>query len=64
MLNVILGVLAKSSPQLNMFAIGMQLKVLCGLMVLSVTIMFVPNITNYLVERMQEMVEAIMLGIS
>jgi flagellar biosynthetic protein FliR len=62
MLNVILGVLAKSSPQMNMFAVGMQLKVLCGLMVLSVTIMFVPNITNYLVERMREMVEAIMLG--
>jgi flagellar biosynthetic protein FliR len=64
MLNVILGVLAKSSPQMNMFAVGMQLKVLCGLMVLSVTIMFVPNITNYLVERMQEMFESVMIGMS
>jgi flagellar biosynthetic protein FliR len=62
MLNVILGVLAKSAPQMNMFAVGMQLKVLCGLMVFSITIMFVPNITNYLVERMQEMVEAVMAG--
>jgi flagellar biosynthetic protein FliR len=62
MLNIILGVMAKSSPQMNMFAVGMQLKVLCGLMVLSVTIMFIPNITNYLVERMQEMVEAVMTG--
>jgi flagellar biosynthetic protein FliR len=64
MLNVILGVLAKSAPQMNMFAVGMQLKVLCGLMVFSVTIMFVPNITNYLVERMQSMVEAFMAGFS
>lgn len=62
MLNVILGILAKSSPQMNMFAVGMQLKVLCGLGVFSVTIMFIPNITNYLVERMQEMVNALMMG--
>ncbi|MBO5509715.1 MAG: flagellar biosynthetic protein FliR [Lachnospiraceae bacterium] len=62
MLNVILGVLAKSSPQMNMFAVGMQLKVLCGLGVFSVTLMFIPNITDYLVERMQDMVNALMMG--
>jgi flagellar biosynthetic protein FliR len=64
MLNVILGVLAKSSPQMNMFAVGMQLKVFCGLAILSVCIMFIPNITNYLMERMQDMVTAIMAGMS
>lgn len=60
MLNVILGVLAKSSPQMNMFAIGMQLKVFVGLALLAICIMFVPNIANYIMERMQEMIQTIL----
>lgn len=62
-LNVILGVLAKSSPQMNMFAVGMQLKVMCGLLVFSVIVMFIPSITQILVERMQGAVEALMGGL-
>ncbi len=63
MLNVILGVLAKSSPQMNMFAIGMQLKVFVGLSLLSICIMFVPNIANYVMERMREMINVILGGL-
>lgn len=63
MLNVILGVLAKSSPQMNMFAVGMQLKVFMGLSVLTITILFVPNITTYLMERMSEFVTDILSGL-
>lgn len=59
-LNIILGVLAKSSPQLNMFSIGMQLKVLAGLAVLSIAVMFIPNIATYLMERMQDILSSIM----
>ena len=55
-LNVILGVLTKSSPQMNMFAIGMQLKVLGGLLVLSIVIIYIPNVANYLVEKMNDLV--------
>lgn len=63
MLNVILGVLAKSSPQMNMFAIGMQLKVFAGLFLLAVCIMFVPNIANYIMERMRDMIQTILGGL-
>ena len=63
MLNVILGVLAKSSPQMNMFAIGMQLKVFVGLFLLAVCIMFVPNIANYIMERMRDMIQTILGGL-
>lgn len=62
-LNVVLGILAKSSPQMNMFSIGMQLKVLSGLVVLSLAIMFVPNITTFLLERMNDMLSSLMGGI-
>lgn len=62
-LNVILGVLAKSSPQMNMFAIGMQLKVLAGLAVLSIAIMVVPNIATYLMERVQDALASLIGGL-
>ncbi len=62
-LNVILGVLAKSSPQMNMFSVGMQLKVLSGLVVLSMAIIFIPNIGNFLIEKMQSMIGALMGGL-
>ncbi len=62
MINVVLGILAKSSPQMNMFAIGMQLKVFAGLTVLSICVMFIPNIANYLMERMYDMVTSVLGG--
>ena len=34
LLNAVLGILAKISPQLNMFAVGIQIKVLTGLGIL------------------------------
>ena len=34
LINVVLGVLAKAAPQMNMFVVGMQIKVLAGLAVL------------------------------
>lgn len=62
-LNIILGILAKSSPQLNMFSVGIQLKVFGGLAVLSIAVMFIPNIANYLMERMQDILASIMGGL-
>ncbi len=62
-LNVILGVLTKSSPQMNMFSVGMQLKVFTGLVILSLAVMFIPNIATYLMERMQDMLLTLMGGL-
>lgn len=59
-INVILGILTKSSPQMNMFSVGMQIKVIGGLLVMTIAIMFVPNIANYLMERTQEMLRSVM----
>lgn len=54
LLNVILGILAKASPQLSMFSIGMQLKVFMGLGILFVTIGFMPDVTNFIYRYMQD----------
>lgn len=55
-LNVVLGILAKASPQLSMFSIGMQLKVLVGLAIVFLTIGFLPDVTNYIYEFIQDFV--------
>ncbi len=61
-LNVILGIMAKVAPQMNMFAVGMQLKVLTGLLVLFLTAFMVPNIANFLFQEIKEMVVLILEG--
>lgn len=63
MLNVILGILAKAAPQLNMFVIGMQLKILLGLAVLFLTIGLLPSISNFIFLEMKKMMLAIMEGL-
>ena len=41
----------------------MQLKVVVGLFLLAVCIMFVPNIANYIMERMRDMIQTILGGL-
>lgn len=55
-LNCVLGILAKVSPQLNMFAVGIQMKVLVGLSVLFVTTMMLPGAADFVYEQMKRMV--------
>lgn len=59
-LNVILGVLAKTAPQMNMFSVGIQLKIFAGFAVLFVTIIFLPRITEFIYEQMQMVVTGIL----
>ena len=56
----VLGILAKVSPQMNMFAVGMQLKVLTGLGVLFVTVGMMPSISTMLMDEMRKMVTLFM----
>lgn len=58
LLNAILGVLAKVSPQMNMFAVGMQLKILVGLSVLFFTAHMMPEATDFIYSEMQTVTEA------
>ncbi len=61
-LNIILGVMTKSSPQMNMFAIGIQLKIILGMLAMAIMIIFVPNITTYLMEKMDSMLTSVLGG--
>ena len=55
MLNAILGVMAKVSPQMNMFAIGIQLKVLTGLTVLFLTVGLMPKAADLIFTEVKKL---------
>ncbi|MCM1044543.1 MAG: flagellar biosynthetic protein FliR [Candidatus Gastranaerophilales bacterium] len=64
LLNAVLGVMAKVSPQMNMFAIGIQLKILTGLSVIFLTLGMMPKASDFIYQEMRRVitsfVEAIM----
>ena len=64
MLNAVLGILAKVSPQMNMFAIGLQLKILVGLGVIFLTLFLLPTAADMIFTEARRMtvafVEALM----
>ena len=57
-LNAILGILAKVAPQMNMFAVGIQLKVLTGLSILFLTTGMLPRLSELLFTEMKTMMVA------
>lgn len=54
-LNCVLGIMAKVAPQMNMFAVGLQLKVLVGLAIMFLTIRLLPSISNFIFSEMKKM---------
>lgn len=56
LLNAILGVLAKVSPQMNMFAIGLQMKILVGLSTLFLTAGILPQTADFIFDEMKRVI--------
>lgn len=61
-LNCVLGVLAKVSPQLNMFAVGIQLKVLVGLGILFLSMRMLPALSDNVFAQMKRMIVSFVEG--
>lgn len=57
LLNAVLGILAKVAQQMNMFAVGMQIKIMVGLSILFVTIGILPSLSDLIFEEMKTMME-------
>ncbi|MDF2472624.1 MAG: flagellar biosynthetic protein FliR [Anaerocolumna sp.] len=53
--NVILAILAKIAPQMNMFVIGLQLKVLIGLSILLLIVGLIPTVSDFIFDEMIRM---------
>lgn len=58
LLNAVLGVLAKVAPQMNMFAVGMQLKILVGLGVFFLTVNMLPGAADFIFEEMKRVMNS------
>ena len=58
LLNAILGILAKVSPQMNMFAVGIQLKIVVGLAVIFFTTSMLPGASDFIFQEMKKMITA------
>ena len=64
LLNAVLGILAKVSPQMNMFAVGMQLKVLTGLGILFLTVRMLPGAADYVFNEMKRRIVSFVEGMT
>lgn len=62
-MNIVLGLLAKLAPQMNMFSVGIQLKLLAGLSVIMVVVTLLPDICNFITTQMQKMMVSIVEGL-
>lgn len=62
LLNAILGVLAKVSPQMNMFSVGIQLKILVGLAVMFFTAAMLPGAADFIFQEMKKMIVSFVNG--
>lgn len=56
LLNAILGVMAKVSPQMNMFSVGIQLKILVGLSILFLSAAMLSGASDFIFREMQQMI--------
>ena len=59
LLNALLGVLAKSSPQMNMFAVGIQLKIFIGFTVIILSIGLLPSVSEFIFREMDAMMQMV-----
>lgn len=63
LLNVILGILTKVAPQMHMFSIGIQVKLLLGLAVMFLTVGLLPTISSAIFNMMKQVVKSIAGGL-
>lgn len=61
-LNCILGIMAKVAPQMNMFAVGIQLKILLGFLILFLTIGLLPYIADFVFTEIKKIMVLIIEG--
>ena len=62
-MNVVLAVLAKVAPQMNLFAVGMQIKILAGLAVVYIAMWVIPLAAELLFKQMRTMIVSIVEGL-
>lgn len=60
--NCVLGIIAKVAPQMNMFSVGVQIKILVGFAVMFVVIFLFPRVIGYIATEMKTMIVSMIRG--
>lgn len=64
LLNCILAILARIAPQMNMFVVGMQLKIFVGIFVIFFTITMLPAVSNFIQNQIEALMASLVRGMS
>jgi len=62
LLNIVLAIMARVAPQMNMFVVGMQLKIIVGLVVVFITIGLLPKVSNFIYVQIRQIVTNVVEG--
>lgn len=60
--DVILGVLARTAPQMNLFVIGFPIKIFLGLVIMLITINIFPSVSNIITDKFIIFIDNIIKG--
>jgi flagellar biosynthetic protein FliR len=64
LLNIILAILARVSPQMNMFVVGMQLKIFAGIFAVFFTIIMMPAVSTAIEQEIHTLLASLVRGMS
>jgi flagellar biosynthetic protein FliR len=64
LLNIILAILARVSPQMNMFVVGMQLKIFAGIFAVLFTIIMMPAVSTAIEQEIHTLLSSLVRGMS
>ena len=62
-LNAILGIMVKVAPQINMFSVGVQMKIMVGFIVLFLTLFLLPEVADFIFKEMKTMLVSFVKGL-
>ncbi len=61
-LNAILGIMVKVAPQIHMFSVGAQLKIIVGFVILFLTVFLLPNVAAFIFKEMKYLMALFLQG--
>jgi flagellar biosynthetic protein FliR len=59
LINVVLGVLARIAPQMNMFVVGMQIKILVGIILLVLLVQTLPTVSDFIFSEVKDVITSV-----
>ena len=62
LINIILGILARIAPQMNMFVVGMQIKLIVGFFVLMLLVQTLPTVSDFVMTEMKDVITDVIHG--